>query len=160
MLRSTLRFPAGQSTGVPRAFVSSHREQDRYRYNDTYRNDTYRNDNYRYDNGGYSGGYYDGGYRDSGYRSSGNQWRDIAIASGALAVIGLLEHDRYLTFGGAAGALYALSRYNDDRSCNDPYRRARARYFDQSYFMRDGHRFERRIVNQGSNRYYQFVRCD
>jgi hypothetical protein len=71
-----------------------------------------------------------------------------------------LEHDDCLVFAGAAGALYSLSRYEDDRDCDDPCRRGRAYYFSQPYFYRDGCRYERRIVERRGERYYQFVRCD
>src|SRR5579871_5895587 len=40
-----------------------------------------------------------------------NEWRNIAIGSGALGVLGLLSHDNTLTFAGAAGALYSANRY-------------------------------------------------
>ncbi|HVT13121.1 MAG TPA: hypothetical protein VHE55_12730 [Fimbriimonadaceae bacterium] len=102
-------------------------------------------------------------YRDTSYvfrGSSRNEWRDIAVTFGAVSLLGLLDHDDFLTFSGSVGALYAIWRYDEDRSCSDPYRRARAHYFSLPYFYRDGCRFERRIVDRGGERYYQFVRCD
>ncbi len=124
------------------------RDRDRNWDNDRGRNWDRRDDHY---------------YRDTTYvyRSSGrNEWRDVAIGFGAVSLIGLLDHDDFLTFSGSVGALYAIWRYDEDRSCSDPYRRARAHYFSLPFFYRNGCRFERRIVTRGGDRYYQFVRCD
>src|SRR5438477_4007150 len=44
-----------------------------------------------------------------------NQWRNIGIGAGALALFGLLKHDKALTLGGAAGAGYSAWRYEQDR---------------------------------------------
>jgi hypothetical protein len=114
---------------------------------------------YNYPSYGYNDGYYNGG----GYynnRSSDNEWQSIAMAAGALAVIGLLEHDDTLVFGGAAGALYSIYRLDQDRRSSNAAWRARARFFDQPYFIRNGVRYERRTVTQRGERFYQFVRCN
>ena len=44
-----------------------------------------------------------------------NQWRNIAIGAGAVALYGLLKKDKMLTLGGAAGTAYSLYRYEQDR---------------------------------------------
>ena len=87
-----------------------------------------------------------------------NEWRNIAIGAGALGVLGLLSHDNTLTFAGAAGSLYAVSRYNDDRASTDRGRRLRAEYFSRPYFYRDGVRYDRTTVNRHGQSYYRFVR--
>jgi hypothetical protein len=89
-----------------------------------------------------------------------NEWRNIAIASGAIGVLGLLQKDQTLTFAGAAGALYSVHRMEQDRKSRNQMERARARYFDEPYFYRDGQRFERRTVRQNGQTYYQFVRAN
>jgi hypothetical protein len=89
-----------------------------------------------------------------------NEWRNIAVISGALGFLGALNHDDTLTFAGAAGALYSSYRFNEDIKSLDRYDRARAEYFNRDYFYRDGHRYERREVWQHGQRYYQFVNCD
>jgi hypothetical protein len=44
-----------------------------------------------------------------------NNWRNLAIGAGAVALYGLLKKDKMLTLGGAAGAGYSLYRYEQDR---------------------------------------------
>jgi hypothetical protein len=87
-----------------------------------------------------------------------NEWRNIAIGAGALGVLGLLNHDNTLTFAGAAGALYSLNRYEQDRRSQSRLESARAEYFSRPYFYRDGVRYTRRTVTRHGRTYYQFVR--
>jgi hypothetical protein len=87
-----------------------------------------------------------------------NEWRNLAIASGAVAVLGLLNKDNTLTFAGTAGALYSLHRYEQDRKSQSQLSRTRAAYFSQPYFYRDGVRYERRLVTKNGQKYYQFVK--
>src|SRR5436853_5008431 len=55
-----------------------------------------------------------------------NTWRNLAIGSGVLGLLGLLKGDNTLMFAGAAGALYSANRYEQDRKSQS--RAARARY--------------------------------
>src|SRR5438067_1722920 len=87
-----------------------------------------------------------------------NEWRNIAIGSGALGVLGLLNHDNTLTFAGAAGALYSANRYEQDRRSQNSRYRARAKYFSRPYFYRDGTRYDRQTVTRNGEKYYQFHR--
>lgn len=103
-----------------------------------------------------------GGSRQNEYdrrQQTKNEWRNIAIASGAVAILGLLNKDETLVFAGTAGALYSLHRYEQDRKSQNSLNRARADYFARDHFYRDGNRYERREVNRNGQRYYQFVRC-
>jgi len=86
-----------------------------------------------------------------------NEWRDIAIGAGAVGLLGALSHDNTLTFVGAAGALYSINRYNQDRD-SDGWHRLRAEYFSRPYFYRDGVRYDRRHVWRHGQEYYQFAR--
>jgi hypothetical protein len=88
-----------------------------------------------------------------------NEWRNIAYGAGAVALLGVLQKDNRLVFGGAAGALYSLWRYEQDRKSQNSLDRARANYFSNDYFTRDGVRYDRRLVTQNGERYYQFVRA-
>jgi hypothetical protein len=88
-----------------------------------------------------------------------NEWRNIAIASGALGVLGLLKKDNTLFFAGTAGALYSAYRYEQDRKSQSRLNRARAAYFSRSSFTRDGVRYTRRTVTRNGKKYYQFVRA-
>jgi hypothetical protein len=88
-----------------------------------------------------------------------NEWRNIAYGAGAVALLGLLQKDNRLVFGGAAGALYSLYRYEQDRKSQNSLDRARAHYFANDHFTRDGVRYDRRLVTQNGQRYYQFVRA-
>lgn len=87
-----------------------------------------------------------------------NEWRNIAIGAGAVGLLGLLKGDNTLTFGGAAGALYSLHRYEQDRKSQNSLDRARSNYFNRDHFYRDGVRFDRREVTKNGQRYYQFFR--
>lgn len=87
-----------------------------------------------------------------------NEWRNLAILSGAVSVLGLVQKDNRLVFAGAAGALYSLHRYEQDRKSQSKVDRLRASYFSQPYFVREGRRYDRRMVTKSGQRYYQFVR--
>lgn len=87
-----------------------------------------------------------------------NEWRNLAIASGGLGILGLLTKEPTLTFAGGAGALYSAYRYEQDRKSQNSLNRTRAHYFSQPYFYRDGNRFDRQTVNKNGQRYYRFVR--
>ena len=87
-----------------------------------------------------------------------NEWKNIAIGSGIVGVLGLIKKDGTLTFVGTAGALYSLYRYEEDRKSRDRYRRLRASYFSKGSFTRDGHRYVRKTVVKNGKKYYQFVR--
>jgi hypothetical protein len=87
-----------------------------------------------------------------------NEWRNIAILSGAVAVLGLIQKDNRLVFAGAAGSLYSLYRYEQDRKSQSKVDRLRASYFSKPYFTRNGRRYDRRTVTKNGQRYYQFVR--
>ena len=89
-----------------------------------------------------------------------NEWKTIATISGAIGLLGALNHDDTLTFAGAAGALYSTYRYDQDRRSRDRCDNTRAEYFDHEYFYRDGQRYERKTVWRNGQKYYQFVRCD
>ena len=87
-----------------------------------------------------------------------NEWRNLAIGSGAAALYGLLKHDNTVTFAGAAGALYSLNRYEQDRKSQSKIDRARAAAFNRRYYTRNGSRYVRRTVHKNGKTYYQFVR--
>lgn len=87
-----------------------------------------------------------------------NEWRNIAIGAGAVAIYGLLKKDNRLVFAGAAGALYSLYRYEQDRKSQSQIDRLRAEYFSRPYLYRDGVRYDRRLVTKNGQKYYQFVR--
>jgi hypothetical protein len=87
-----------------------------------------------------------------------NEWRNIAIGSGALGILGLLKHDNTLFFAGAAGALYSSYRYEQDRKSQSKMQRTRAAYFSKSYFVRDGQRYDRHTKTVKGKKYYYFAR--
>lgn len=147
---SSHRDDCGYDTGNWRRYDTRYNT----RYNDPYYNDPYYNDPY------YNDRYYGGGYEYHRREQTKNEWKNLGIAAGILGVIGLLNNDSTLTFAGAAGALYSAYRYEQDRKSQNRVDRARAYYFSQPYFYRDGRRYERRDVNRNGQRYYQFVRCD
>ncbi len=88
-----------------------------------------------------------------------NEWRNIAIGSGALALIGLIEKNGTLTTIGTVGALYAASRYEHDRKSQNKLERQRASLYSKRYISYKGKKYERRLVTKNGKKYYQFVRC-
>lgn len=91
-------------------------------------------------------------------QESKNTWRNLAIGSGALGLLGLLKHDDTLTFLGAAGALYSANRYEQDRKSQSREARARAELFRRGSYTRNGHRYVKKTVYKNHHKYYQFVR--
>ena len=88
-----------------------------------------------------------------------DEWKSIATISGAIGILGLLTKDNTLAFAGAAGALYSMSRYNQDSRSNNKQDRARAEYFKHDHFYRDGVRYNRKTVTKKGQKYYQFSRA-
>lgn len=88
-----------------------------------------------------------------------SEWRTIATVSGAAALLGVLKKDKTLAFAGAAGALYGLYRYDEDSKSKDRLARARAAYFSNDHFYRDGVRYDRRTVTQSGEKFYQFYKA-
>jgi hypothetical protein len=88
-----------------------------------------------------------------------NEWRNIAIASGGLAVLGLLSKDSTLTFVGATGALYSAYRYEQDRKSQSKLARTRAAYFSRGSFYRNGVRYVRKTTWKKGKKYYYFARA-
>ncbi len=135
------------------------------RYDSRYdnRNGSWRQTNdSRYNNSRYNDGRYNGSYQNQQSdrrQQTKNEWRNIAYGAGAVAILGLLQKDNRLVFGGAAGALYSLLRYEQDRKSQSSMNRAVANYFGNDHFDRDGVRYDRRLVNQNGQSYYQFVRA-
>lgn len=87
-----------------------------------------------------------------------NEWRNIAIGSGALAILGLINKDSTLTFAGTAGALYSLHRYEQDRKSQNKMNQFRASVFSRPYFTRDGYRYTRRTKWKNGKKYYYFTK--
>lgn len=94
----------------------------------------------------------------SNREKSKNGWRDLAVGSGVVGLLGLVAHDGTLTFLGTTGALYSAYRYEEDRKSQSREARARYRLFRRGSFVRNGHRYKRRIVYRNGQKYYQFVR--
>lgn len=98
--------------------------------------------------------------QDSSHRQkTKNEWRNLAIGSGAVSLLGLVKHDNTLTFAGAAGALYSANRYEQDRKSQSKMDRARASYFGKTHFYRNGHKYVRKTVWKDGHKYYRFVRA-
>src|SRR4051794_29308420 len=75
-----------------------------------------------------------------------NTWRNLAIGSGVVGLLGLLKGDNTLFFAGTAGALYSANRYEQDRKSQSRMQQARYQMFRRSSFTRDGHRYVRKTV--------------
>jgi hypothetical protein len=128
------------------------REEERRRWEEQRRREEYLRSQDANRNGSWADREYDRRQRTK------NEWRNLAIASGAVAILGLLQKDQTLFFAGTAGALYSAYRYEQDRKSQNQLNRARAYYFSQPYFYRDGTRYDRREVWRDGERYFQFVR--
>lgn len=73
-----------------------------------------------------------------------NTWRNLTIGAGALAVAGLLDHNKTMTVVGALGAAYSADRYEQDRHNQS---------VDNS--GRDYYRYDGRGYNRGSDGDYR-----
>ena len=87
-----------------------------------------------------------------------NQWRNIAIGSGAATAYGLLSHNNTVSILGAAGTLYSLNRYEHDRKSQSAIDHNRANFYGRSSYYQNGHRYVRKTVNRNGQRYYTYVR--
>lgn len=87
-----------------------------------------------------------------------NDWRNLALGSGGLAILGLIKKDSTLTFVGSAGALYSAYRYEQDRKSQSKLARTRAAYFSKPYFYRDGVRYDRKVKYVNGKKNYYFAK--
>ena len=87
-----------------------------------------------------------------------NDWRNIAIGSGAATAYGLIKHDNTVSIVGAAGTLYSLNRYEHDRKSQSRIDRARADRYGRSSYINRGHRYVRHTVNRNGRKYYTYRR--
>ena len=87
-----------------------------------------------------------------------NTWRNIAIGSGALGILGLVEHNNTLAIAGIAGAAYSASRYEHDRRSQSKIDRRRAAFYSHSVVYMHGHRYRRHAYWSHGHEYYKFVR--
>jgi len=85
-----------------------------------------------------------------------NDWRNLAIAAGGVGVLGLLKHDSTITLLGAAGGLYSLNRYEQDRKSQSKADQARARVYSQPYVYKNGKRYARHTVTRNGHKYYTY----
>lgn len=91
-------------------------------------------------------------------KSKQDEWKNIGIASGAAALLGLLTKNGTVTTLGTVGALYSAYRYEEDRKSGNREARARADLYSRRYVNMDGHRYKRKTVYRHGRKYYQFVR--
>ncbi len=89
-----------------------------------------------------------------------NEWRNLSLAGGGVALLGILKGDSLLTFAGAAGGLYSAYRYEQDRKSQRKEDRARAETFSRGRYTRNGHTYVKKTVMKGGKKYYQFVRVN
>jgi flagellar biosynthesis component FlhA len=89
-----------------------------------------------------------------------NEWRNLAIGSGALGVLGLVKGNSTLALAGLGGGLYSLNRYEQDRKSQSKIDRRRAELYSRHEYRRNGHRYVRRTVSKNGHKYYKFVRAD
>lgn len=87
-----------------------------------------------------------------------NDWRNIAIGSGAATAYGLITHNNTVSAVGAAGTLYSLSRYEHDRKSQSGIDRLRADRYGRSSYFDHGQRYVRHTVNRNGQKYYTYQR--
>lgn len=88
-----------------------------------------------------------------------DEWKNITIASGAAALLGLLTKNGTVATLGTVGALYSAWRYEEDRKSTDRNRRARAALYSKRSVTIDGKRYKRQTVKRHGKTYYRFVRA-
>jgi hypothetical protein len=91
-------------------------------------------------------------------QKSKNDWRNLATIAAGASAFGFIKDDPTLGFVGALGALYSVDRYEKERKSQNKTARARAGMFSNSYFYRNGRRYDRRVVTRNGQKYYRFVR--
>jgi len=87
-----------------------------------------------------------------------NTWRNVAVGSGALGVLGLFTHNSTLAIAGTAGSLYSLSRYEHDRKSQSKMDHDHADLYGRRSFDYKGHHYVRHTVRKNGQQYYKFVR--
>ena len=66
-----------------------------------------------------------------------NQWKDLTIGAGALGLLGIITHNKTLTWAGLGGAVYSGYRYEED---SKDRKRWTNRDHNQRYDRQDGRR--------------------
>jgi hypothetical protein len=96
--------------------------------------------------------------QDNNQQQSKNDWRNLAIGAAGVSAFGMIQHDPTIGFVGAAGALYSLNRYEQDRKSQSTGAKARASIFSHASIYRNGHQYNRQTVNHNGKKYYRFVK--
>ncbi len=85
-------------------------------------------------------------------------WQKAANISGGAALLGLLTHNKNLTYLGAGTALYSTYRMQEDTKSQNRTRRARAAFYSREHYTKNGVRYDRKLVRKHGQSYYTFVR--
>ena len=88
-----------------------------------------------------------------------DEWKNLTIASGAVALLGLLGKNGTVATLGTVGALYSAYRYEEDRKSSNRKRRSKAELYSHRYLNIDGQQYKRKTVKKRGKTYYQFVRA-
>jgi len=100
----------------------------------------------------------DGGDHSRHRQDTKNNWRNLAIGSGVLGVIGLVEHNNTLAVAGLVGAAYSANRYEQDRKSQNHDARARANFYSRTSYVHNGHHYHRKTYWDHGQKFYKFVR--
>lgn len=85
-------------------------------------------------------------------------WQTTANISGGAALLGLLTHNKNLTYLGAGTALYSAYRMQEDTKSQNKTRRERAAFYSQQHYTHKGVRYDRKTVKKNGKTYYSFVK--
>ncbi len=85
-----------------------------------------------------------------------DEWKNLGLGAGALALLGLVTKNGTLTLVGAAGGLYSAYRYEQDRKSADKMARQRAELYSRSSVVHNGKRYYRKTVWKNGKKYYTF----
>jgi hypothetical protein len=85
-------------------------------------------------------------------------WQKTANISGAAALLGLVTHNKTLTYVGAGTSLYSVYRMQEDTKSQNRTRRNRAAFYNQTHYTHKGVRYDRKTVHKNGHTYYTFVK--
>lgn len=87
-----------------------------------------------------------------------NNWRNLTYGAGAVTAYGLLRHNTAISVAGAAGTLYSLNRYEQDRRSQSKIDHQRYSRYSRSSYSQNGHTYHRHLVTRHGKKYYTFTR--
>ncbi len=85
-------------------------------------------------------------------------WQKTANIAGVIGILGQLNKDKTASYLGTGVALYSIYRMQEDTKSQKRTPRERAAFYNRDHYVKNGVRYDRKIVKKNGQKYYTFVK--